>query len=402
MANRPQEIRIIVLCIALCMMLVGSPLAIRAQKEDPQVIKIRAKALIDELKLTEALPLYEKLVIALPDDADVHFGYGMALLGQATNTSDENAAKALRIRARNAFIRSKAVSKERGDKLSLVTGFIEGIPVDGSAGGGFSDNAEAEKYMKIAESAFSTGKMDDALAAYQMALKADPRCYHAALFSGDVFTQKGNFSDAATWYKRAILIDPNKETAYRYSATPLMKQGKYEQARDLYIEAYVVDPYNRLATSGLIQWGQATGSRLGHPKIDIPKITVGADGKTNSSINMSSDPSDGSLAWMSYVTTREEWQKGKFAKQFPGETYRHSLAEELNALQSVVSMAVSLKPKKLNEQIALLAKMDKDGVLEAYILLAIPDQGIALDHRKFMLAYRDKLKKYVLDYVIAK
>lgn len=402
MASRPRYLQIIMFCSTLCLLFFIAPFNIQAQKEDPQVTKIRAKALIDELKLTEALPLYEKLVIALPNDADVHFGYGMALLGQATNSSDEKTARALRIKARNAFIRSKDLSKDHGDNLLLVTGFIEGIPVDGSAGVGFSDNAEAEKYMQIAEAAFSTGRMDDALAAYQMALKADPRCYHAALFSGDVAVQKGSFSDAAMWYKRAIAIDPNKETAYRYSATPLMKQSKYDEARDLYVEAFVIDPYNKLAVNGLIQWGQATGISLGHPIIDIPTLTVGADGKMKSTVNISSDPSDGSLAWMSYVTTREGWQKGKFAKQFPGELYRHSLAEELDALQSVVSMAESLKPKKLNEQIALLARMDKEGVLEAYILLAIPDQGIARDHRAFMLAHRDKLKKYVRSYVMAK
>lgn len=398
MAIRPRYLQIIMFCFTLCLLFFIAPLNIQAQKEDPQVTKIRAKALIDQLKLTEALPIYEKLVLALPDDPEVHFNFGFTLLGQATNAADESAAKLLRIRARNEFIRAM----DLGDKSLLVKGFIEGIPLDGSAGKGFSDNAEANKYMLAGEAAFASGKLDDAFAAYQNALKADPRCYHAALFLGDVAVQKGSYSDAAIWYKRAIAIDPNIETAYRYSATPLMKQSKYDEARDLYVEAFVIDPYNKLAVNGLIQWGQATGSKLGHPSIDIPKLTVGADGKINSTLSMSSDPSDGSLAWMSYVTTRESWQKGKFAKQFPGQTYRHSLAEELEALQSVVSMAVSLKPKKLNEQIAVLAKMDTEGVLEAYILLAIPDQGIARDHRAFMLAHRDKLKKYVRSYVIAK
>ena len=74
--------------------------------------------------------------------------------------------------------------------------------------------------------------------------------------------------------------------------------------------------------------------------------------------------------------------------------------EEAEALKSVVSMAATLKPKKMNEQIALLSQMDKDGVLEAYILMAIPDRGIAQDHRSYLLTHRDKLKLYVAKYVI--
>ena len=391
-----QRSRIVFVLIALSIIFISLPAAASAQKEDPQVLKIRAKELVDQLKMPEALPLYEKLVVELPSDPDVFFYYGLSLLGQAANITDEAAARQLRIKARNAFV----TAQKLGNDTILLKGFIEGIPLDGSPGGGFSDNKEAERLMQQGEAAFTSGRLDDALTAYESALKADPLCYHAALFIGDVHTQKGNFSKALTSYKHAISIDPNKETAYRYSATPLMRQNKYDEARDLYIEAFVIEPYNKLAVSGIIQWAQATKTSLGHPKIDVPTITVGADGKTQSTLNLSSDPSDGSLAWATYASTRDEWRKVKFAKQFPGQAYRHSLAEEVDALRSVVSTATTMKPKNLNGQIALLAQMDKDGVLEAYVLMAIPDQGIAQDHRQFLIAHRDKLKLYVTKYVI--
>lgn len=398
MLKTPRNLIAAVCCAAFLILFAGTLLSVTAQSTDPQVQKIRAKGLMDEQRMTEALPIYEELTRSLPNDREIFYYYGFALLGQAANVSDEAEKRSLRIRARAAFVKAK----ELGDSSQLVKGLIDGIPADGSPGSGFSDNAVANRYMEQGEAAFTTGKLDDALAAYQNALKIDPQCYYAALFSGDVHTQKGNFSDAMTWYKRAIKIDPNKETAYRYSATPLMKQGKYDEALDYYIEAFVTEPYNRLAVNGIIQWAQATNAGLSHPKLDIPKVTIGADGKTNSSISVGSDVGDGSLAWMSYVTTRGEWQKTKFAKQFPGQTYRHTLAEEADALRSVVTMAATLKPKKLNEQIAVIAQMDKDGVLESYILMAIPDNGIAQDHRAYLLANRDKLKKYVLNYVVTK
>ena len=104
---------------------------------------------------------------------------------------------------------------------------------------------------------------------------------------------------------------------------------------------------------------------------------------------------------MSYVTTRELWRKEKFSKQFPKErAYRHTLVEEADALRSVVSTAKTLKLKKLNDQIELLSKLDQDGVLEAYILMAIPDAGIAQDHRGYLRANRAKLRQYVAGYVI--
>jgi len=37
-------------------------------------------------------------------------------------------------------------------------------------------------------------------------------------------------------------------------------------------------------------------------------------------------------------------------------------------------------PKSPDPQLALLAKMDEDGVLDAYVLLARADEGIAHDH----------------------
>lgn len=392
-----QKTPILFVFAALCYVSLSLPIAVYAQKDDPQVLKIRAKRLVDELKMTEALPLYEKLVVDLPKDPEVFFYFGMSLIGKANTAPDEAAARQFRIKARSAFL----TAQQLGDDTILLKGFIEGLPADGSPGAGFSTNSQANRLMQQGEAAFSVGKLDDAMSAYEKALKIDPLCYHAALFIGDVQTQKGNFREAIIWYKRAIAIDPNQETGYRYSATPLMREGKYEQARDLYIEAFVTDPYNKLAVSGLVQWAQATKSSLGHPKFAIPKITIGADGKANSTLELGSDLDDGSLAWGSYITTREMWRTSKFEKQFPGQAYRHSLAEETDALRSVVAAANAFRPKKMNEQIALLAKLDKDGLLEPYVLLAIADQGIAVDHRPFLLSHRDKLKQYVAEIVIS-
>jgi tetratricopeptide (TPR) repeat protein len=370
--------------------------AVFAQNEEPEVLKARAQTLVDQQKFTEALPLYEKLAIMLPKDASVYRNLGFMLLGQAANTENADARRQLRIRARKAFVNAS----DLGDKSLLIKGLLDGLPEDGRDAEGFSDNSEANKAMQRAEGFFSSGKMDEAFKAYQEALSLDPRCYFAALFSGDVMMQTNKYDEAEKWYQRAISIDPYQETAYRYSATPLMKQGKYDLARERYVEAYITEPYSRLALSGLVQWGQTTQTPLGHPRIDFQKTTLGADGKPNTTINMTT-ADDGSMAWIAYSGTRSQWEKEKFKKTYPSEKeYRHTLAEEVDALRSVVSTAKSTKPKKLNDQIAMIETLDKDGVLEAYILLAIPDAGIAKDHRDYLRYNRDKMRLYVTKYVI--
>jgi tetratricopeptide (TPR) repeat protein len=386
------------LLLAAAVLSISLNIGVQAQSEDPAALSAKAKALFDAQKLTEALPLYEKLAQLTPDDPSVHRNLAFSLLGQAAVTNDIPARKQYRIRARAAFVKANQL----GDDSQLVKGLIEGLPLDGSEAG-FSDNAEANKLIQKGEAAFSSGKMDEALQHYQNALKVDPHCYHAALFAGDVNMHKGNFAEAEIWYQKAIAIDPYEETAYRYSATPLMKQQKYDLARDRYVEAFIVSPYNRLAMSGIIQWAQTTQTPLSHPKIDVPEINIGPDGKANSTINVDPLVDDGSSAWISYVAIREGWRKEKFRKAFPKEAvYRHTLQEEAEALRSVVSMARSLKPKNPNQQIAILAKLDQDGLLEAYILMARPDAGIAQDHRPYLASNRDKLRMYVANYVIGK
>lgn len=354
-------------------------------------------------KYTEALPILEKLAAAKPDDAEVQFQLGFALMAQAQNSKGAAERKSLRVRALAAFMKSKAL----GNTAPVVDALIGSIPPDGSESGKFSKNAEADRLMEEAEGFFSSGKLDAALADYQKALQLDPTLYAAALFSGDVYTNRDDYQNAEVWYQKAIAIDPNRETAYRYSATPLMKQRKYDAARDRYVEAFITEPYSNYARQGIVQWAQATRTSLAHPDIDVP-TDVTFDEKGDAKINLDmgallgATKDDGSFAWMSYGATRSEWHKAKFAKTFPREKqYRHSLAEEADALRSVLTLASGDgKVKKLSPSLAKLKKLDEEGLLEAYILLARPDEGIAQDHPAYLRQNRDKLRRYVVEYVI--
>ena len=200
------------------------------------------------------------------------------------------------------------------------------------------------------------------------------------------------------------LIPHTKDEAVR-KQLHLRARAEFDEARNRYIEDFITEPYDSFTVAGFTRWAQATRTPLVHPKIDIP-IRVRFDAKGDLKINLDSDAllsgkEDGSFAWISYGATRSSWHKEKFKQTFPNEgSYRHSLAEEADALRSVITLATTDKPKNLSPSLAKLKKLNDAGLLEAYILLARSDAGIARDHPAYLRANRDKLRRYVLDYVL--
>jgi hypothetical protein len=116
---------------------------------------------------------------------------------------------------------------------------------------------------------------------------------------------------------------------------------------------------------------------------------------------------DGTSAWTVYGLARAAWTTNdneRFRKQYPNEkTYRHSLAEEAAALRMVVESVKQQtkegKVKQLDPSLAELVKLSDDGLLEAFILFARVDEGIAQDYAEYRKANRDKLRRYIVEYV---
>jgi hypothetical protein len=108
-----------------------------------------------------------------------------------------------------------------------------------------------------------------------------------------------------------------------------------------------------------------------------------------------------------YDLTRIAWQKTDFYKNYPDEkAYRHSLKEEVAALRMVAEAVgkdvKSGKVKTLEPSLDSLVKLNEAGLLEAFILFARSDAGIARDYPAYRAANRDKLRRYWLEVVITR
>ena len=107
---------------------------------------------------------------------------------------------------------------------------------------------------------------------------------------------------------------------------------------------------------------------------------------------------------MTYGMIRAGWPESEFAKQYPNEKkYRHSLKEEAAALRGALKVLEGQKGADANSidpSLLILKKLEKEGLLEAFILLALPDEGIAKDFAAYRKTNVENLRRYVKQYVL--
>jgi tetratricopeptide (TPR) repeat protein len=359
---------------------------------------VKAITYFQRQQFAEAIPHFEIVIKAIPDNAQARFMYGFCLVAKSKQISDTEEAKKLSAKALEQFLKAKELGLKSPDNDTLIA-LLSGKPAP-AAEPSYSLNKEAEKHMMDGESLFAQSKYSEAIKYFEKALALDPKIYQAGLSAGDSYTAMSDWENAEKWYQRAIAIDPNRETAYRYSATPFMKQKKYDVARDRYIEAFITEPYSSMSPRGISQWADVTGAKLALPAIEKPELNFAADGKATPAKAISKDD-PAARPWLSYVSVREAWRKEKFSKTFPKETaYRHTVQEEVEALRAAV--AAAKEQKSSSAEFQLLAKMDAEGVLEPYALLAGADDDIAEEHAEYLKNNRPKLRLYFLNYVIQK
>jgi tetratricopeptide (TPR) repeat protein len=375
----------------------------------------RAFELWEKSNFAEAIPILEKL--ADNPDTAILSRLGFALYATSMTIKDDMARRKQLDRAREMLRRSQ----QMGDDSNLTQITLDALSSNDATQIPFSDIREAEAAIREGEAAYVQGDLDRALAAYERALKFDPKLYDAALYAGDMYFKKGHgatdpktrdalLDKSGAWFARAIAIDANRETAYRYWGDALMLQQKNAEARTKFVDAIVAEPYSRRAYVGLTQWAGQVKATLSHPEIKQPppsmRSTQEQDRATITMDPKALDPKQGvGYYWSLYDLVRSTYKSAGFKKDFPNERqYRHTLKEEASALQAVAETAArDLKEGKLKSDdpsLANLIRLWNAGLVEAYILFARPDEGIVLDYVNYRQNNRDKLRRYWLEFVI--
>ena len=376
--------RAAVIGIASCLLLFW-PGASGAQGVKP-TDRAEALRLCREHREVEAFPLLEKLFKADPDDREIKERYACTLAGISTLASEEEQTKGVLL-ARKLLLELK----EAGPLSDLGESLLAMIPPDGKYSP-TSTNKAALAAMKAGEAAFAKRDFPKARASYELALTLDPKLYAAALFAGDSWFAQGKMDEAIPWFAKAAKIDPNQTGAFRYWGDALVKQGKMKEARDKFFMAIVAEPYYRPGWLSLGQWAKVNGVELTHPRIMPP------DPKPGEARAVSIE--DGTTSLAVYDAIRDAWKDALFKVKHPKEpAYRHTLEEESAALRATIADiakdTAAGKIKELDATLANLVKLDKEGLIEVYVLLARPDDGIAKDYP----AYRDKHRDKVIDYL---
>jgi len=364
----------------------------------------KAIELFNRDKYLEALPLFEDLIKKNPKDAEAHLGLGSCLLSHAATLNDDAAAVKERLRAREVLLKAK----ELGNNSTLLQNLLQLVPADGRIP---YSKTPVDQAMQKGEAAFARNDYAEAIKNYSKALELDPTNYSAALFVGDSYFGAKDWAKAGEWYGKAIQINPNAETAYRYYADMLTKNGEMEKARKLAIQAVVAEPYNPITWRGLDQWAKSNRLALNTVQINAPQNSVSQSDEKHINVTVDmKDPTDTSAVWLSYSLSRAKW-RADFKKHFPDEKeYRHSLAEETEALTlaaKVCQELVESNTKKSGSSslpkdpdLLLLLKLNQARMIEPYVLLNAADEGIAHDYGTYREKNRTTLETYLSDFVV--
>ena len=366
-----------------------------------------ARRLAGERQFPAARSRYEQYLAKNPNDADARFWYGYGFYLQAEATDAAAAARALRQQAREQMLQAQKL----GCTEPLLLVVLDGIQADGSIPPKkFSAHRRVDALMREAEQAFSKGNYAEAATLHEQALAIEPTNYEAALFCGDAYFSQKDYATAGLWFAKAIAINPDIETAHRYWGDALVHLRRNDDALAQYIEAVVADPYNRLTRARFRDFAKAILVPLRTEPLRLPPGRVALkDGKPEIQLDPSAGLYGGGLG-LAYAAACIKVRVEEFASRFPQEKQpRRTLVEEVEGLRTMLKVAEELAESKSPDITAdditkwapvlkTLAEIDRDGLLEPFVLLERADPELAKDYAPYRTAHREQLIRFIRVY----
>lgn len=385
--------------------------------------RAQANQLILEEKYLEALPLYADL--CRQDQTNPAFAerYGVGLMKKAGTLPEGPESRTLNEQAFRELYRAQKL----GDNSPLLQSFfaaqaktgigmvLTNIPL--TIGYTHQPNPRAKTALDQAEIAFNKSDFDAALRLYQQAADLDPAWYAPALYAGDVTFRENKPAEAQAWLHKAIDIDPDRETAYRFLGDVLLlKQGDVTAAKLEYEQALIAEPYNKSTTLGLQKWAAAAHQIYAPPQITQPGCRT-EHGALIPDPVLAAATATGRADWLLYAKVRIAYG-GLIPNQFivAGSTsttgvltpsgYRHSLAEEMDALTAMLSALHkqledgTVTQAALDPSLKILLELQSAQLLEPWILLSNADAGLRQDYFTYRPAHRTQLEAYINQYLL--
>ena len=338
-------------------------------------------------------------LLASAGSADALAEYALRLVKDANSLEGDAEAQPLRKRA----FQFAELAIERGSENLLLPLLLSEIQPDGTrVTRALSSNSEADALVHEGEVEFGRGNFDKAFQCYNKALEIDPGCATAALFAGDVYFAKREYAAAIPWFERAISIRPDMETAHRYRADALVRLGHVDEAGDGYIRAFICSPTNPIARKSLEGWANLRGMKLAPLDSSFISGRVSAE---NGKANVFLESNNVSWITVAYVTARAKYLEEHNLLTQP---YRQSLAEEASALRTVIEIAREWSQnesddedlKVHSESFEILRQVDREGLLEAHILLNRATADLLKDYPAYLADHGDELAQYLAKYCL--
>ena len=393
------------LCVLLLLVAAGTAFAQAPAKTeaDLNAEAARADALYKQAQALATLPLYQNLHAQRPANTVYTERLAMAWIAAAGASASPQEQVADRNLARKFFLEAQAAG-DHSDLLQVMLeklGPAQASPSASTASISPSDPRAPAGPFAQAELLFSKGDIQGAIVLYEQSFHEHPDFYSAPLYAGDAEYKLNHFDQAGVWFARAIAVNPDIETAHRYWADCLMKDGKPLQARTQYIDAFLADPYSKAPRLALRAWGNSQHILYVPPPIQLgARVVTNPNGGTSITLDQKLT-APFITAWTTYALTSTAWQTTEFSKRYPNEkAYRHTVAEEAESLHAALKSlrATNLPESDYDPTFRALAALEKDNMIECFILLDAPDNGTAHDYAAYRAAHRDLLRAYIEKY----
>ena len=263
---------------------------------------------------------------------------------------------------------------------------------------------EAQSHLNKAEELFGKRDFRGALRSYEQAEEIDPRSSMIKLHKGDALYSSGKFEDAVRCYREAIAIDPLNHQAYRYLADTYFRVRNPSEAWKALWSAVICNPAYEKAWKDievLATAGQYTVHRHRIPKLAIP--SPGVDGKRIAILEatLSGKPPAIREAWERFGQTWADMLAR--APVDPWHKKRRRIGDELAAYEALAmswSASRSADPSLKDEALDFVARVNTDGMLDAFVFLEDFSEDLRQDYEKWKQLDPGKAQLYLRNYVI--